>query len=153
MFVKPRVIILIALSVAIALLSLPVWFITIMAVIAGRGWSIATGLAGLVMLGMAAFTGYLAYRSVQDERMEGARYHNMERQVLMLAKKNNGSVTVADLINTGFESGQAEQVLDRMSKKGICDIDLEATEQTGIITYSFPELIPLGDGKESKAKV
>lgn len=137
----------IVIGTAIAFLSLPVWFITIMAIIAGRGWSLATGIAALAMLGLAAGSGYMAYNSIQAEKMEGARYHNMERQVLALAKKNRGSVTVADLINAGFESSQAESVLDRMSRKGICDINLEATEHTGIITYSFPQLIPFGEEK------
>ncbi|MCD1294825.1 hypothetical protein CUJ83_07410 [Methanocella sp. CWC-04] len=135
-------------SLGIIAISLPVWFITIMAVIAGRGWSVATGLVGLAMLGAAAFVGYMAYSALMEEKMEDARYHNMERQVLAMAKKNKGSVTVADLINVGFESSQAEMVLDRMARKGICEINLEATEHTGIITYSFPELIPFGLEKQ-----
>jgi hypothetical protein len=134
----------------LALASLPFWFITLMAVIAGRGWSIATGLVALVVLGLAAAAGYLAYASLQEEKMGDAKYHNMERQVLALAKKNKGTVTVADLINTGFESDEAEQTLDRMAKKGICDINLDATELSGITTYSFPELIPLGKYEDKK---
>ena len=128
----------------IALFSLPVWFIALMAVIAGRSWSIAFGLIGLVMIVLAAAAGYLAYQSLQEEKMGDAKYHNMERQVLALAKKNKGTVTVADLINVGFESDEAEKTLDAMAKKGICDINLDATQLSGITTYSFPELIPLG---------
>ena len=128
----------------IALFSLPVWFIALMAVIAGRSWSIAFGLIGLVMIAFAAAAGYLAYQSLQEEKMGDARYHNMERQVLALAKKNKGTVTVAALINVGFESDEAEKTLDAMAKKGICDINLDATQLSGITTYSFPELIPLG---------
>ncbi len=85
--------------------------------------------------------------------MGDARYHNMERQVLALAKKNKGSVTVADLINVGFESGVAEDVLDKMAKKGICDINLDATQLSGITTYSFPTLIQLGGQDEKTAEV
>ncbi len=134
----------------LALFSLPIWFITLMAVIAGRSWSIATGLVALVVLGLAAAAGYVAYASLQEEQMSDAKYHNMERQVLALAKKNKGTVTVADLINTGFESDEAEKTLDRMAKKGICDINLDATQLSGITTYSFPELIPLGKYEDKK---
>jgi hypothetical protein len=147
---KPRAILLMLIGAAAILLSLPVWFITLMAIIAGRGWSLATGLVGLVVLGAGIAFLYLAYTSLQGEKMGDARYHNMERQVLALAKKNKGSVTVADLINVGFESDEAERVLDMMAKKGICDINLDATQQSGITTYSFPELIPLGETDKAK---
>lgn len=149
---KPRAMLLMLSGTAIILLSLPVWFFTLMAVIAGRSWSIAMGIAGLAMLGVGAALLYMAYSSIQGEKMDDARYHNMERQVLALARKNKGSVTVADLINVGFESGVAEDVLDRMAKKGICDINLDATESSGITTYSFPTLIPF-EQDEKRAKV
>jgi hypothetical protein len=149
---KPRAILLMLLGAVFVLLSLPVWFITLMAVIAARAWSLATGLVGLVMLAAGAGLFYMAYQSSQSEKMDDARYHNMERQVLALAKKNRGSVTVADLINVGFESDVAEGVLDKMAKKGICDINLDATEASGITMYSFPALIPLGE-TDNKAKV
>lgn len=136
----------------VILVSLFVLFITLMAVIAGRSWSLATGLVGLIMLAAGAFFIYMAYTATQQEKMGDARYHNMERQVLTLAKKNNGTVTVADLINVGIESSEAEKVLDRMAKKGICDINLDATEASGITTYSFPTLIPFGED-EKAAKV
>jgi hypothetical protein len=136
----------------VILLSLPLWFITLMALIAGRSWSLATGLVGLIMLGAGAAFLYMAYSAAQQEKMGDARYHNMERQVLALAKKNKGSVTVADLINVGIESAEAERVLDRMAKKGICDINLDATESSGITTFSFPTLIPF-EQDEKTAKV
>ncbi len=136
----------------VILVSLFVLFITLMAVIAGRSWSLATGLAGLALVGGGAALLYFAYSSVQEEKMGDARYHNMERQALALAKKNRGTVTVADLINVGIESSEAEKVLDRMAKKGICDINLDATEASGITTYSFPTLIPFGQD-EKAAKV
>jgi hypothetical protein len=149
---KTGAILLILLGAVAILLSLPVWFITLMAIIAGRGWSLATGLVGLVVLGAGIAFLYLAYKSLQGEKMGDARYHNMERQVLALAKKNKGSVTVADLINVGFESDEAERVLDRMAKNGICDINLDATQSSGITTYSFPTLIPF-EQDEKTAKV
>ena len=149
---KPKAILLGLIGGAVILVSLPVWFITLAALIAGRAWSLATGLVALVILGAGATFLYMAYTSVQSEKMDDARYHNMERQVLALAKKNKGTVTVADLINVGLESSEAESVLDRMAKKGICDINLDTTELTGITTYSFPELIPF-EQKDTKAKV
>ncbi len=149
---KPKAILFILGGAAIIIVSLPIWFITLMAIISARGWSLATGLVALILVGVGAALFYMAYRSMQEDRMDDARYHNMERQVLALAKKNRGSVTVADLINVGFESGVAESVLDRMAKKGICDINLDATEASGITTYSFPILIPFGED-EKTAKV
>jgi hypothetical protein len=140
------------LGAGVMLLSLPLWFVTLMALIAGRSWSLATGLVGLIMLGIGALLIYMAYSAVQQEKMGDARYHNMERQVLAMAKKNKGTVTVADLINVGFESKVAEDVLDQMARKGICDINLDATEVSGITTYSFPTLIPFGEPEE-KTKV
>ena len=133
----------------VILLSLPFWFITLMALIAGRAWSLATGLVGLVILLAGLAFLYFAYTALQQDKMGDARYHNMERQVLALAKKNKGTVTVADLINVGFESDEAERVLDKMAKKGICDINLDATEQSGITTYSFPTLIPFGQDEKT----
>lgn len=149
---KSKAILFSIIGTAIILAGLFALFLALMALIAGRSWSLFMGLAGLILLLAGAAFGYLAYGSVQEEKMGEARYHNMERQVLALAKKNKGSVTVADLINVGIESGEAEKVLDRMAKNGICDINLDATEQSGITTYSFPELIPLGES-DKKAKV
>jgi hypothetical protein len=140
------------LGAGVMLLSLPLWFITLMALIAGRSWSLATGLVGVIMLGIGALLIYMAYTAIQQEKMGDARYHNMERQVLAMAKKNKGTVTVADLINVGFESKVAEEILDQMARKGICDINLDATELSGITTYSFPTLIPFGEPEE-KTKV
>ncbi len=148
---KSKAVLFLVVGVAIILLSLPAWFITLMALIAGRAWSLATGIVGLALLAVGAGALYLAYGSMQEEKKDDARYHNMERQVLTLAKKNNGTVTVADLINVGVESSEAEKVLDRMAKKGICDINLDATEASGITTYSFPTLIPFE--QDGKAKV
>lgn len=150
---KPRAILFTLLGAAAILLSLFLLFITLTAIISGRAWAVATGLAGLATLGVGAGLLYLVYASFQEEKMEDARYHNMERQVLALAKKNKGTVTVADLINVGFESDVAESVLERMAKKGICDINLDATEASGITTYSFPTLIPFGEESEKKEKV
>jgi hypothetical protein len=150
---KPRAMLLTLSGAAITLLSLPVWFITLMAVIAGRSWSLATGLVGLVVLGIGVAFLYMAYNSLQEEKKDDARYHNMERQVLALAKKNRGSVTVADLMSVGFESGTAEDILDKMARKGICDINLDATQASGITTYSFPTLIPLGEETDMQEKV
>ena len=151
---KSKAIIFGLIGAALIMFSLPVWFITLMALIAGRAWSLATGLIALVLLGAGAAFEYVAYSSLQEDKMGEARYHNMERQVLTLAKKNKGTVTVADLINVGIESDEAEKVLDRMARNGICDINLDATEQSGITTYSFPTLIPFGEEEnKDKAKV
>jgi hypothetical protein len=150
---KSKAILLMLLGAAVTLLSLPVWFITLMAIIAGRSWSLATGLVGLVVLGIGVALLYMAYSSLQEGKKDDARYHNMERQVLALAKKNRGSVTVADLMSVGFESGTAEEILDKMAKKGICDINLDATQSSGITTYSFPTLIPLGEETNMQEKV
>jgi hypothetical protein len=150
---KSKAILLMLLGAAVTLLSLPVWFITLMAIIAGRSWSLATGLVGLVVLGIGVALLYMAYSSLQEGKKDDARYHNMERQVLALAKKNRGSVTVADLMSVGFESGTAEEILDKMAKKGICDINLDATQSSGITTYSFPTLIPLGEESNMQEKV
>lgn len=148
--VNSKVMTLIGAGITAGLASLPLWFITLMAIIAGRSWSIASGLAALGLTVFAVFMGYRAYSGLEEEKREDARRHNMERQVLTLAKKNRGIVTVADLINVGFESSQAERLLDSMSKRGICDINLDATELSGIVTYSFPELIPLEGKKKEK---
>ncbi|HTY91588.1 MAG TPA: zinc ribbon domain-containing protein [Methanocella sp.] len=136
----------------IILIGLFAWFLTLMALISGASWAVYMGLAGLLLVGIGAAFVYIAYTSTQQDKMGDARYHNMERQVLALAKKNKGTVTVADLINAGFESDEAERVLDKMSRKGICDINLDATEASGITTYSFPTLIPFGQD-EKTAKV
>lgn len=149
---KAKVVLLSLLSAALFLLSLFILFIALMAIVAGRSWSIAFVIVGLAFLAAAGGAAYMAYSGLQEGQMEDARYHNMQRQVLALAKKNRGTVTVADLINAGFESAQAEKVLDRMAKEGICDINLDATELSGIITYSFPELIPFHKERQEAVK-
>ena len=147
---KPKAIVFATIGTVIILIGLFALFLALMAVIAGASWSIFMGLAGVIIVIAGGAFGYLAYTSIQEDKMDDARYHNMERQVLALAKKNKGTVTVADLINVGVQSDEADKVLDRMARKGICDINLDATEQSGITTYSFPTLIPMGD---EKAKV
>jgi hypothetical protein len=138
------------LGAVIVLIGLFAWFLTLMALISNASWAIYMGLAGLLLLVVGGAFGYMAYSAMQEDKMGDARYHNMERQVLALAKKNKGTVTVADLINVGLESDEAEKVLDRMAKKGICDINLDATEESGITTYSFPTLIPFGQEEKTE---
>ncbi len=60
---KSRDVLLIIIAIVLVLLSLPVWFITLMALIAGATWFIATGLVGLAMLAAAGFCAYLVYSS------------------------------------------------------------------------------------------
>ena len=40
-----------------------------------------------------------------------------------------------------------------MAKKGICDINIDATQSSGITTYSFPTLIPFGEENDRQVKV
>lgn len=134
-----RVILLLVLSAALFLFSLPLWFITLMAIIAGRSWSIATGIIGLVPLGLSLLALYMAYSIVQSEKMAGARLHNMERQVVAVSKKKNGIVTITDLVAVGFNGEEAERILDHMAKKGVCSINLDATRYMGVRTYMFPQ--------------
>jgi hypothetical protein len=125
-------------SIAIILLSLPVWFITLMALIAGRSWSIATGIVGLAMLAAAGFCAYLVYSSMAEDKMDKAREHNMERQVVAVSKKKNGFVTLTDLVAVGFNDEDALRTLDHLAQKGLCQINLDATKYSGVKTYVFP---------------
>ncbi len=84
-------------------------FLALMALIAEASWSIYMGLAGLVLLVMGAAFGYLAYSSLQEDKMGDARYHNMERQVLALAKKNKGASLLRTSSTSAFESDEAEK--------------------------------------------
>jgi hypothetical protein len=136
--VKTRNTLLIIASIAIILLSLPVWFITLMALIAGRSWSIATGIVGLAMLAAAGFCAYLVYSSMAEDKMATAREHNMERQVVAVSKKKNGFVTLTDLVAVGFSDEDALRTLDHLAQKGLCQINLDATKYSGVKTYVFP---------------
>jgi len=88
---KPKAIIFAIIGTVIILIGLFALFLALMAAIAGASWSILMGLAGLVLIIIGGVFGYLAYSSTQEDKMDDARYHNMERQVLALAKKNKGS--------------------------------------------------------------
>ncbi|MGA9139639.1 MAG: zinc ribbon domain-containing protein [Methanocella sp.] len=134
-----RVKLLMVISVALFLISLPFWFIALMALIAGRAWSIAFILIGLVILGMSGAALYMAYSIIQTEKMAGAREHNMERQVVAVSKKKNGIVTVTDMVAIGFNDEDAEKVLDHLARKGVCFINLDATKYMGVKTYMFPQ--------------
>ncbi len=130
---------LIAASVILVVVSLPIWFITLMALIAGRSWSIATGLVGLALLAAAAVPIYMVYSMAQESKMKEAREHNMERQVMAVAKKRNGVIRAADLVEVGFRGEDAEAILDHMGKQGLCDVNLDATKYSGVKTYMFPQ--------------
>jgi len=136
--VKSRDTLLIIIAVAIVLLSLPVWFITLMALIAGATWFIATGLVGLAMLAAAGFCAYLVYSSSAEDKMAEAREHNMERQVVAVSKRKSGFVTVTDLVSVGFGEEDAAYILDHLAKKGLCQINVDATKYSGVKTYVFP---------------
>jgi hypothetical protein len=137
--VKSRDTYLIIISIAIILLSLPVWFITLMALIAGRVWFLATGAIGLAMLAAAGFCAYLVYSGMAEDKMATAREHNMERQVVAVSKKKNGIVTVTDMVAVGFNDEDAERIMDHLARKGVCFINLDATKYMGVKTYMFPQ--------------
>jgi len=137
--VNSRTTLLVIASIILILVSLPLWFITLMALIAGRAWSLATGLAGLALIAGAAVSGYWAYSIVQEGKMKDARDHNMEREVVAVAKKKNGMITAADLVGVGFGAAEAEAMLDAMGNKGLCSINLDATKYSGVKTYVFPQ--------------
>lgn len=130
---------LIAASVVLVVISLPVWFITLMALIAGRSWGLATGLVGVILLVAAAVPVYMVYSAAQEKKMKDAREHNMERQVMAVAKKRNGVVRAADLVSVGFRGEDADAILDHMANQGLCDINLDATKYSGVKTYMFPQ--------------
>jgi hypothetical protein len=136
--VKSRDTLLIIIAVVIVMLSLPVWFITLMALIAGATWFIATGLVGLVMLVAAGFCAYLVYASSAEDKMAAARAYNQERQVVAVSKKKNGFVTVTDLVGVGFSDDDAVRMLESLAKKGLCQINMDATKYSGVRTYVFP---------------
>ena len=129
---------LVIVSLAIILLSLPVWFITLMALIAGAGWFVATGLVGLVMWASAGFLLYLVYSSGAEDKMAAAREHNMEREVVAVSKRKNGFVTVTDLVGVGFSDEDAGRMLEHLSQKGLCSLNVDATKFSGVKTYVFP---------------
>jgi hypothetical protein len=136
--VKSRDTLLIIIAIVLVLLSLPIWFITLMALIAGATWFIATGLVGLAMLAAAGFCAYLVYSSTAEDKMAAAREHNMERQVVAVSKRKNGFVTVTDLVGVGFSEEDATSLLDHLAKKGLCTINMDATRYSGVKTYVFP---------------
>jgi hypothetical protein len=136
--VKSRDLLLIIIAIVIVVLSLPVWFITLMALIAGATWFIATGLVGLAMLAAAGFCAYLVYSSTAEDKMAAAREHNMERQVIAVSKRKNGFVTVTDLVGVGFNEEDATSMLDHLARKGLCAINMDATRYSGVKTYVFP---------------
>ena len=136
--VKTRDTVLIIIAVVIVLLSLPVWFITLMALIAGATWFVATAVVGLAMLAAAGFCAYLVYSSTAEEKMAAAREHNMERQVVAVSKKRNGFVTLTDLVDVGFSEEDAAFMLDSLARKGLCALNVDATRYSGVKTYVFP---------------
>jgi len=136
--VKSRVTLLIIGGIACVLISLPFWFIALMAIIAGRAWSLGFVLIGLILIGLAGLLFYLAYSSSAGEKMAAAREHNMERQVVAVSKRKNGFVTVTDLVSVGFSNEDAERVLDHLAKEGLCQINVDATKYSGVKTYVFP---------------
>ena len=135
---KARDTLLIIVSIVIVVLSLPVWFITLMALIAGATWFVATGIVGLAMLAVAGFCAYLVWSSSAEDKMDAARQHNMEREVVAMSKKKNGFVTVTDMVGVGFNDDDAERVLERLAKSGLCSINVDATKYSGVKTYVFP---------------
>ena len=135
---KTRDTLLIIVCVVIILLSLPVWFITLMALIAGATWFVATAVVGLAMLAAAGFCAYLVYASTAEDKMAAARAYNQERQVVAVSKKKNGFVTVTDLVAVGFGEEDASSMLDHLAKKGLCTINMDATKYSGVKTYVFP---------------
>jgi len=137
--VNSRVKTLIVISVALFVISLPFWFIALMALIAGRSWSIAFILIGLAALGLSGAALYMAYSIIQSEKMAGAREHNMERQVVAVSRKKNGIVTITDMVAVGFSNEDAERVLNHLAREGVCFINLDATKYMGVKTYMFPQ--------------
>jgi uncharacterized membrane protein len=117
--VNSRVKLLLVISVVLFLISLPFWFIALMALIAGRAWSIAFILTGLAILGLSGAALYMAYSIIQSEKMAGAREHNMERQAVAVSKKKNGIVTITDLVAVGFSNEDAERVMDHLAREGV----------------------------------
>lgn len=104
----------------------------------GWFWAIPMVFAGVLPLaeGLRALL-----RRRQAERLLTVKTQAQdERQVLTVAKAENGKVTPALIaLKTELNTAKAEQILEHMVKKGYATIQVHAS---GHIEYEFPEFLP-----------
>jgi len=115
--------------------SLPFWFLALMGFISGKGDFVVY--IGLPFLAVASALTYFGWHYLQEDARLEARRENLEHDVVVLAKKRDGKVTVADAMELGVDERTARKVLDGLMRRGVCDINLDDVERTGLVTYYF----------------
>jgi len=116
-------------------LSLPFWFLALMGFVSGIGDYVVY--IGLPFLAVAAVLTYFGWHYLQQDARLDARRENIEHDIIVLAKKRDGKLTVSDVMELRVNERTARKLLDGLMRRGVCDINLDDVERTGLITYYF----------------
>ena len=86
---------------------------------------------------VAAVLTYIGWHYLQQDARLEARRENLEHDIIMLAKKRDGKVSVSDVMELRVDERTARKLLNGLMRRGVCDINLDDVERTGLITYYF----------------
>lgn len=105
----------------------------------------ARGMSFLVLVVIPALGGsalllahFRARRSLSRGR-ESLRRQTEEAEVLRLAKRRDGRLTVIEVVaETGMDAAKAQDTLTSLVTQGLGDLDLD---EPGAIVYEFPDIV------------
>jgi len=114
----------------------------ILSVFFGIVWMIAAAynptraITGFFMLILGGGFVFVAWQVIQ----EPMPLESYESQIIRLAKRHNGRITVNDVSSEmGMPVKRARRILDQLSRKGSCELQFEEAGEFGRDVYIFPE--------------
>jgi hypothetical protein len=106
---------------------------------------VAAGLVGFALIVTARMV-RTALERTRSRRGRGVGKHSIEYQILRVAARRGGVLTVTDLVmETGLAIEQAEKALDRMVDGKRVSMNVS---DAGVVTYEFIELAARKDTGE-----
>lgn len=114
----------------------------------------ATIAAFIIAVLLPAGTGAMLIRSSLgggrhlSERQEALRLETVEAEVLRLAGKNGGRLTIVETAGAlGIQAEEAEKVLRHLMAKEVADV---AVSDSGLLVYTFHDITVLGEKEEAR---
>lgn len=99
--------------------------------------------------GLALVTGRLRGRRNRGARHEELRQHTVEAELLRLAGRRGGKVTVVEAVGElAITPEEAKEALDALAVRGLADFEVT---DSGVVVYVFHDLKHIDDKSQSKS--
>lgn len=109
-------------------------------------WGVAVGIPVAGGLGLIHL--YRKERGAQSETRADVRRQTWEAEVVRLAGRKSGRLTVVELVGElGLSAEEAQETLESLMNQGIGDIEIT---ESGLLVYRFEDVQRLKDKSQSR---